>query len=66
MHWPCLSAQFSYFRRLVSHALGLTCLGLVDPPGEEASLGDRLGGLVVRLTAEETATAELVGGCDAQ
>jgi hypothetical protein len=36
----------------VHRALSLTCLGLVDSPGEEASLGNRLCGLVVRLTAE--------------
>jgi hypothetical protein len=36
----------------------LTCLGLVDPPGEEAPLGDRLFCLVVRLAVKESAATE--------
>jgi hypothetical protein len=41
-----------------SHAWCLTCLGLVDSPGEEAPLGDSLFGLVLRLAAEEVETVE--------
>jgi hypothetical protein len=51
------------------HPNFLTCLGLVDPPGEEAPLGNRLFGLVVRLAAEEAPTEEwepLVESCKAQ
>jgi hypothetical protein len=52
------------------HPSFLTCLGLVDSPGEEAPLGNRLFGLVVRLAAEETAATEewepLVESCKAQ
>jgi hypothetical protein len=36
----------------------LTCLGLVGPPGEEAILGNRLFGLVVRLAAETADTVQ--------
>jgi hypothetical protein len=47
----------------------LTCLGLVDTPGEKAPLGNRLFGLVVRLAAETAANEEgepLVKSCNAQ
>jgi hypothetical protein len=42
----------------------LTCLGLVDSPWEEASLGDRLCRLVVRLAAKEW--EPLVDSCKPQ